>query len=95
MLYNPSRTCLDARMLIKKVNEMTFQVRNQLMQLVSQNAIAYNIANEFVSDSADRLTVFTTAYNETHGNTIESRTQVSKDVAKERWLVMYPEEIAQ
>lgn len=71
---------------------MTFEVKNQLMQLVQNDAVAYKIAFEFVDDSADKLSVFSRALQEQNqGGLIEARSSAAAQVAKARWGVMYPE----
>ena len=72
---------------------MSFEVRNELMNLLSQNATAYKIAMEFVSDNKDKLTVFRTAYSEANANTLDSRSEIAKGVAEARWSIMFPEEV--
>lgn len=73
---------------------MTFEVRNQLMQMVQNDAIAYRIAFEFVTDDMNKLSVFQRAYSESQHGTVESRAAAAKDVATKRWETMYPPEAA-
>jgi len=71
---------------------MTFQIKNQLMTLLQNDAVAYEIAFEFVNDDADKLTVFTTAFCEQQlVDKIEGKAAAAKLVAEKRWRTMYPE----
>lgn len=70
---------------------MSFEVRSQLMNLVNNDAVAYGIAFAFVSDDVNKLSVFMNALHAQQGGDIEGRTASATEVAKARWLVMYPE----
>lgn len=70
---------------------MSFEIKNKLMELVQNDAVAYKIAFDFVGDDLNKLTVFTKAFNEsvTHAS-MESRSAAVTQVASARWDVMYP-----
>ena len=76
---------------------MSFQVKNQLLLLVENDLAAYQIADDFVKDNADKLVVFTNAFKELqapqHHNPsglIEGVAASAVLVATKRWEVMYP-----
>jgi hypothetical protein len=71
---------------------MTFQIRHQLLQVLSNNVTAYEIAHAFVGDDADKFEVFKIALAESrqsHG-TIETQASSAVDVAEVRWKVLSP-----
>lgn len=72
---------------------MSFEVKSRLMQLVQNDAIAYGIAFAFVANSADKLSVFTQAFQEQQqiNSVVESKASAAAQVASARWMVMYPE----
>ena len=76
---------------------MSFQVKNQLLLLVENDLAAYQIADDFVADNQDKLTVFTNAFKELqapqHHNPsalIEGIAASAVLIATKRWQVMYP-----
>lgn len=69
---------------------MTFQIRHQLLQVLSNNVTAYEIAHAFIGDDADKFEVFKIALAEArqlHGN-IETQSSAAVDVAEVRWKVL-------
>jgi len=76
---------------------MSFEIKNRLMQLLSNDAVAYKIAYAFVEGDADKLSVFTQALQEQQRQgqpVIEAVASAAVQVAKARWSVMFPEEAA-
>lgn len=74
---------------------MTFQIKNQLMTLLDNDAVAYDIAFDFVNDDPNKLVVFTNAYcGQQPSNDlkkVEDKAAAAKLVAEKRWRTMYPE----
>ena len=70
---------------------MSFEIRHQLLTMLSNNATAYDIANKFVADDKDKLTVFTGALNESRGvGGIDAQAAAATKIAEERWNTINP-----
>lgn len=67
----------------------TFEIRHALLQMLGNDTTAYEIANGFVADNANKLTVFRDAFNESRAaGDNQAIASVASDKAEKRWAIV-------
>ena len=70
-----------------------FEIRHQLLQILSNDVTAYGIAHKFVNDDKDKFEVFKVALNESRqAGDIQAQASTAVDKAEIRWQVLAPVE---
>lgn len=76
-----------------------FAIRHELLKLLGNDITAYNIAQDFVKDDAEKLEVFKDAYAEggqpinshpSNAPDVQAVTSIACDKAEQRWKALNP-----
>ncbi len=68
---------------------MTTSTRYKLLKLLSNDAIAFSTAHEFVQDDETKFTAFSDAWHElTQNHNIQSKAKEAVGLAEDRWSVI-------
>lgn len=71
---------------------LSFQLKNRLLQGVSDDPVAFNMASEFV-DTEEKLTIFERQLGKAEGSDMRSKFSTAVKISAELWAACFTEAV--